>query len=113
MAKLLDGPEWFRRFLMQQFIVEALPLDQLLADDDALEEFVRKAAVGVWHASCSCRMGAADDPMAVADPFGNVRGISGLRIADASLFPAIPRANINLTTIMLAERMADFILAGH
>ena len=113
MAKLLDGPDWFRRFLMQQFIVEALPLDELLADDDALEEFVRKAAVGVWHASCSCRMGASDDPMAVADSFGNVRGVPGLRIADASLFPAIPRANINLTTIMLAERMADLMLAGH
>ncbi len=113
MAKLLDGPEWFRRYLMKTFIVEALPLDQLLADDEALEDFIRKAAVGVWHASCSCRMGADGDPMAVADPFGNVRGLAGLRIADASLFPTIPRANINLTTIMLAERMADLILDGH
>jgi 5-(hydroxymethyl)furfural/furfural oxidase len=42
-----------------------------------------------------------------------VRGAPGLRIADASLFPVIPRANINLTTIMLAERMADLILDGH
>jgi len=113
MARMLDGPEWFRRLMMRKFIVEALPLDELLADDVALEAFVRKAAVGVWHASCSCRMGSSTDPMAVTDPFGRVRGVDGLRVVDASLFPTIPRANINLTTIMVAERISDMILAGH
>jgi 5-(hydroxymethyl)furfural/furfural oxidase len=55
-------------------------------------------------------MGAADDPMAVTDPHGRVRLVSGLRIADASLFPAIPRANTNLPVLMVAEKLADEIL---
>ena len=109
LATFLDGPAPLRRFLMRNFIVEAPPLDALLADDDALEAFVRKAAVGVWHASCSCRMGAPDDTMAVVDPKGQVHGVAGLRVVDASIFPTIPRANINLTTIMVAERIADLI----
>jgi 5-(hydroxymethyl)furfural/furfural oxidase len=98
--------------MFNNFVVESEPLDVLLADDDKLEAFVRKAAVGVWHASCSCRMGRADDPMAVTDSAGRVHGIGGLRVVDASIFPAIPRANINLPTIMVAERVADLIRAG-
>jgi 5-(hydroxymethyl)furfural/furfural oxidase len=113
MARLLDGPEPFRRLLMRRFIIDAPPLDELLADDEALEDFIRNAAVGVWHASCACRMGSRDDPMAVTDSSGRVHGMGGLRIVDASIFPCIPRANINLPTIMVAERIADLILAEH
>ena len=50
-----------------------------MRDDDTLEAFVKKAAIGVWHASCTCRMGADGDPMAVTDTQGRVRGIDGLR----------------------------------
>jgi choline dehydrogenase-like flavoprotein len=50
--------------------------------------------------------------MAVTDSAGRVHGIGGLRVVDASIFPAIPRANINLPTIMVAERVADLIRAG-
>jgi len=85
----------------------------LLLDDAALEQFLRTTAIGVWHASCSCRMGAANDPWAVTDANGSVRGVAGLRIVDASIFPVIPSANINLPTIMLAEKISDAILAGH
>jgi 5-(hydroxymethyl)furfural/furfural oxidase len=112
LATILDGPAFLRRFMFDNFIVESEPLDRLLADDDKLEAFVRKAAVGVWHASCSCRMGRADDPMAVVDSAGRVHGIDGLRVVDASIFPTIPRANINLPTIMVAERIADLIRDG-
>jgi 5-(hydroxymethyl)furfural/furfural oxidase len=76
-----------------------------------LEAFVRKAAVGVWHASCTCRMGAPDDPMAVVDPAGRVRGVEGLRVVDASVFPVVPCANTNFPVLMTAEKMADAILA--
>ena len=73
MAKLLDGPDPLRRFLIEKLIMEGVTLDDLLRDDEALEVFVRQAAVGVWHASCSCRMGAAADPMAVTNNAGRVR----------------------------------------
>ena len=113
MAKLLDGPPSLRRYLLRKFVMEDFTLEQVMTDDDALEAFVRKAAVGVWHASCTCRMGEADDPMAVTDPAGRVRGVDGLRVVDASLFPVVPCANTNFPTLMTAEKISDAILAGH
>jgi 5-(hydroxymethyl)furfural/furfural oxidase len=112
LAKLLDGPSTLRRFLIDTFIVEGHGFADLMRDDDKLEEFIRKAAIGVWHASCTCRMGADNDPMAVTDPAGRVRGIGGLRVVDASLFPAVPCANTNFPTLMSAEKIADAVLAG-
>ena len=110
LARLLDGPAALRHFLIEKLILEGPPLAALLRDDEALEAFIRRATVGVWHASCSCRMGSDDDPMAVTTPAGHVRGVEGLRVVDASIFPVIPCANINLSVIMAAERIADGIL---
>jgi 5-(hydroxymethyl)furfural/furfural oxidase len=81
-----------------------------MGDDEACESVVRKAAIGVWHASCSCRMGADSDPMAVTDSQGRVRGVEGLRVVDASLFPLVPCANTNFPTLMTAEKIADAIV---
>jgi 5-(hydroxymethyl)furfural/furfural oxidase len=111
-ARLLDGPDWLRRWIIDRFIVEGYRFDQLMTDDDALESFIRGASIGVWHASCTCRMGADDDPMAVTDNEGRVRGVAGLRVVDASLFPAVPCANTNFPTLMTAEKIADTMLAG-
>ncbi|MEC7301002.1 MAG: GMC oxidoreductase, partial [Pseudomonadota bacterium] len=112
MAKLLDGPSGLRAMLIQKFIMEGYTLEQMMTDDDAIEEFVRKAAVGVWHASCTCRMGTDDDPMAVTDNTGRVRGVDGLRVVDASIFPVVPCANTNFPTLMTAEKISDAILSG-
>jgi 5-(hydroxymethyl)furfural/furfural oxidase len=111
-ARLLDGPAWLRRWVIDRFIVEGFRFDQLMTDDDALEAFVRKATIGVWHATCTCRMGADDDPMAVTDNQGRVRGVSGLRVVDASLFPAVPCANTNFPTLMTAEKISDTMLSA-
>jgi 5-(hydroxymethyl)furfural/furfural oxidase len=93
--------------------VEGFRIDQVLTDDAALEAFIRKATIGVWHASCSCRMGRPEDPMSVVDPNGRVKGIEGLRVVDASIFPVVPCANTNFPTLMSAEKIADAIIAGH
>jgi 5-(hydroxymethyl)furfural/furfural oxidase len=57
-------------------------------------------------------MGADDDPMAVTSASGLVRGVHGLRVVDASLFPAVPCANTNFPTMMVAEKIADDVLSG-
>ncbi|NMJ43493.1 glucose dehydrogenase [Roseomonas sp. JC162] len=110
-AKFLDGPAALRRAFIDRFVVEGFTFRQVMEDDEALEEFIRKGTIGVWHASCSCRMGADGDPMAVVDAAGRVRGVSGLRVVDASVFPVVPSANTNFPTLMTAEKMADAILS--
>jgi 5-(hydroxymethyl)furfural/furfural oxidase len=110
MSKMLDGPAALRQMLIRKFIMEGFTLEQMMTDDDALEAFVRKAAVGVWHASCTCRMGSDEDPMAVTDITGRVRGVEGLRVVDASIFPVVPCANTNFPTLMTAEKISDAIL---
>jgi len=112
-AKFLDGPAFLRKYMIDNFVVEGYRFDEVMADDDKLEAFIRKATIGVWHASCSCRMGADDDPMAVVDTAGRVRGIDGLRVVDASIFPVVPCANTNFPVLMTAEKISDAILDGY
>lgn len=54
-------------------------------------------------------MGPASDPMAVVDQYGRAHGIDGLVVADASIMPTVPRANTNLTTIMIGERVGEWL----
>ena len=109
-AWLLNGPSSLRRFMIRNFILESAELQQVLRDKEQLEAYIRHATVGVWHCSCSCRMGSKDDPVAVTSPSGQVRGVHGLRVVDASIFPMIPCANINFPTMMVAEKIADDIV---
>jgi 5-(hydroxymethyl)furfural/furfural oxidase len=111
-ATLMDGPAFLRQLVIRGFIMESAGLVQALQNDEALEAYIRRATVGVWHCSCSCRMGAADDPMAVTDNQGRVHGVQGLRVVDASIFPVVPCANTNFPTMMVAEKIADEILGA-
>ena len=106
-AALMDGPAALRRYMIDTFVVEGFTFEEVMSDDEALEAFVRTAAIGVWHASCSCRMGRPDDPMAVVDTQGRVKGVQGLRVVDASIFPVVPCANTNFPTLMAAEKIAE------
>ena len=106
-AALMDGPSALRHYMIDTFVVEGFTFDEVMSDDEAMEAFVRKAAIGVWHASCSCRMGRPDDPMAVVDTQGRVKGVQGLRVVDASIFPVVPCANTNFPTLMAAEKIAE------
>jgi len=85
-------------------------LADLLSDSARLADFVRANVSPVAHHSGTCRMGSAEDPMSVVDPQGRVHGVAGLRIADASVMPTVPRGNTNLPTLMVAEKIADLIL---
>ena len=109
-AAMMDGPAALRHYVIDNFVVEGFTFDQVMNDDEALEAFVRKATIGVWHASCSCRMGREDDPMTVVDGQGRVKGVQGLRVVDASIFPVVPCANTNFPTLMTAEKIAEKML---
>jgi choline dehydrogenase-like flavoprotein len=75
-------------------------------DDADVEAHVRRAVELLYHPSGTCRMGGED---AVLDPDLRVRGVEGLRVVDASVFPVIPGGNTNAPTIMVAERAADLV----
>lgn len=109
LAKLLDWAGPLRGTVIQSVITLGISLDKLLGDEAALHEFIGNSVAGVWHASGTCRMGASGDPMAVTDGEGRVHGLDGLRVCDSSIMPSIPRANTNMPTLMLAERMADLM----
>ena len=111
-AKMLDGPAVLRTTLIHRLISSGFSLEDAMHDDERLEAFVRTSTIGVWHASCTCRMGADDDPMAVTDAAGRVRQVDGLRVCDASIFPVIPAANTNVPVMMVAEKISDAILEG-
>ncbi len=81
----------------------------LEASDAALREWIRRDAGIAFHPVGSARMGAADDPMAVLDPALRVRGVQGLRVADASVFPNTIRGHTMAPTVMVAERAAQLI----
>ncbi|TRO26635.1 choline dehydrogenase [Ectopseudomonas mendocina] len=75
--------------------------------DAELDAFIREHAETAFHPSCSCKMG--EDDMAVVDNQGRVHGVQGLRVVDASIMPEIITGNLNATTIMMAEKIADRI----
>jgi len=111
LSVLLDIAGPFRAALVHGLVTQGVTLKKLLADDQALTEFVQRNVGGTWHPSGTCRMGRADDPLAVTSGDGRVIGVEGLRVCDASLMPSIPCANTNVPTIMMAERVADLIKA--
>ncbi len=78
--------------------------------DAEIDEMIRRKAETGYHPSCSCRMGT--DDLAVVDPECRVRGLSGLRVVDSSIFPSITSGNLNAPSIMVGEKAADLIRAG-
>ncbi|NVK42168.1 MAG: choline dehydrogenase, partial [Oceanospirillaceae bacterium] len=81
-----------------------------IQSDEQVDAWVRQNVESAYHPSCSCKIGADDDPMAVLDAECRVRGVEALRVVDSSVFPTITNGNLNAPTIMVAERAADLIL---
>ena len=88
------------------------PSDEELQDDDALDKWLLANVGTQHHSSGTCKMGPASDALAVVDQYCRVHGIDGLRVVDASIMPDVVRANTNSTTIMIAERAAQWIIEG-
>jgi 5-(hydroxymethyl)furfural/furfural oxidase len=102
-AIALDGPAPLRRWLLSNVVNPGVSLAELLADEKQLRAWLKQRATGFYHPVGTCSMGS------VVDADCRVMGVEALRVIDASVMPVITRANTNLTTIMLAERMAERI----
>jgi len=76
-------------------------------DREGLKLWLRGRVGTTFHPSSTCRMGPAGDSLAVVDGTGNVYGVSGLRVVDASIFPDVVRANPHFTIVAVAEKIAD------
>jgi choline dehydrogenase len=87
----------------------ALLSEETMNSDDALAAYVRATISTQFHPCGTARMGPPEDAMAVVDQHCRLRTIPNLRVADASVMPTIPRANINLTCIMIGEHVSDWM----
>lgn len=101
--RILEAPA-LAEHVAERFIPEPGPLD-----DEALRAHAAARAKTVFHPVGTCRMGPEGDSGAVVDARLRVRGVSGLRVVDASVMPMIPSGNTNAPTIMIAERASRFI----
>ena len=89
------------------------PTDDILADDDALDLWIRQTVGTARHVSGTCKMGPDSDPMAVVDQHCRVKGVQGLWVADASVMPRVPRSGgSHATVVMIGERVVDWIASG-
>ena len=104
--KLMHGPE------LAPFLDRVLaPSAETVESDELLVQYIRATASTTWHVVGTCRMGPAADAMAVVDQHGRVHGLQGLRVADASIMPDIVSCNTNLTSMMIGERVAEWLAA--
>ncbi len=86
-----------------------LPDPQTARDEEALRSHFQDFHATDYHPAGTLRMGADNDELAVVDDHCRLRGIANLYVADASVMPTVPRANINLPTMMIGERVAEFV----
>ncbi|SEG11305.1 choline dehydrogenase [Thalassococcus halodurans] len=102
--------EIFEQDAFQPFVKHEIQPGADVQTDDELDAFIREHAESAYHPCGTCRMGRADDPMAVVDTEGRVIGVEGLRVADSSIFPRITNGNLNGPSIMVGEKIADHVL---
>jgi choline dehydrogenase len=105
--RLADHPA-FKNIIAQRLN----PTDDDLVSDEALDNWLLRNAYTQHHSSGTCKMGPAGDNLAVVDQYCRVYGLENLRVVDASVMPDVIRANTNATTIMIAERVSDWIREG-
>ncbi len=99
--------EVFMQKAFDRFRGEELSPGPAVQTDAEIDAHIRASAETAYHPSCSCRMGS--DDMAVVDGQGRVHGVQNLRVVDASIMPIVVSGNLNVPTIMMAEKIADAI----
>tara|TARA_A100001037_G_scaffold102861_1_gene93618 strand:- start:5249 stop:6793 length:1545 start_codon:yes stop_codon:yes gene_type:complete len=103
--------ELFKEDAFIDIVDEVLePLPENLETDQALDDWMLRNATTAHHISGTCKMGPSTDEMAVVDQKGRIHGLENIRIIDASIMPDCIRANTNVTTMMIGERMSDFLI---
>ncbi len=115
-----DKQDWrdcirLSREILQQTTLDSYRGDEIqpgsdVQSDEEIDAWVKANVESAYHPSCTCKIGADDDPMAVLDNECRVRGIQSLRVVDSSIFPTITNGNLNAPSIMVAEKAADMIL---
>jgi choline dehydrogenase len=114
LAVLLDGVDLARTLARQAPLAgligaETGPGPEML-DRAELQAYIRANGVHYYHPVGTCKMGPADDSLAVVDARGHVHGLDGLIVADASIMPVIPRANTNIPCAVIGEKIAALLL---
>ncbi|MCK0174368.1 GMC family oxidoreductase [Mycolicibacterium sp. F2034L] len=113
---MLAGVRLARRIAEQkplaQWVARELAPGPDATTDDELLDYIHQCHNTVYHPAATARMGAVNDPMAVLDPQLRVKGVSRLRVVDASAMPKLPAVNPNITVMTMAEKCADLIRAG-
>ena len=104
---LMEGIELVRQLAGSRALAPFVGRELVPGPVTDLEGWVRGNSGGYWHPVGTCRMGRSGDPGAVVDEIGRVHGVDGVVVADASIFPTIPRANTNLPTMAAAEYIAS------
>jgi len=99
--------EIFAQPAFDRFRGEELSPGPAMQSDAQIDAYIRAKAETAYHPSCTCKMGS--DEMAVTDGAGRVHGVQGLRVVDASIMPNVISGNLNVPTIMMAEKLADAI----
>lgn len=102
--------EIFAQDAFKPFVKHEIQPGADVQSDAEIDAFVREHAESAYHPCGTCKMGRVDDKDAVVDSQGRVIGVEGLRVADSSIFPRITNGNLNGPSIMVGEKIADYVL---
>lgn len=117
-----DREDWRQCIRLTREIINQPAMDAYRGDeiqpgvdvqsDEEIDNWVKNNVESAYHPSCTCKMGAPEEALAVVDPQCNVIGLKSLRVVDSSIMPNITNGNLNAPTIMIAEKAADIILGN-
>lgn len=102
--------EIFQQPAMQKYAGAEIQPGNHVNSDEEIDSFIRQHCESAYHPCGTCKMGSADDPLAVVDAQCRVIGIDGLYVADSSIMPQVTNGNLNAPTLMIGEKASDHIL---